>query len=65
MTQEITLLDLPRNDFAAARRYYEAKGKRISAEEFRVLILLQDDPDEFEERTAGWNVIQKPEPEIP
>lgn len=61
----MTLADVPRNDFGAARRYYESVGRRISSEEMRVLMKLQDDFEAFEERTRSWTVIQKPEPEFP
>jgi len=60
-----TLLDISRNDFEAARRYYEARGRRITEEEFHILVRFQDDPEEFERRTARWYVVEKPKPEFP
>lgn len=46
---------VPRNDFEAARQFYEA-SKPLRPDEYHMLVLSQDDPDAFIERTSDWEV---------
>lgn len=58
----MSIVDVPRNDVAAARRYYEAHGKRIDPDGMHMLLMLQDDPTELERVSKRWNVVKKAAP---
>ena len=49
------LAKIPRNDFVAAEAYYLARGW-LSSGEYTILMQLQDDTDQFEAKTTGWDV---------
>ncbi len=54
----MTLSEIPRNDMTAAWAYHDARG-HVSAEEFHVLMLLQDDQIAFVAQTKTWKVLAK------
>lgn len=62
-TAPTSVFQIGRNDFEAARRYYEA-NKPIGADEYTVLARLQDDLDAFLEATIDWQVTQEEEAAI-
>ena len=51
-----SLVDVPRNDLKAAQAFYNERGHRLTADEYRVLWKSQDDPAGFEEMAEDWNV---------
>jgi hypothetical protein len=53
----ISLVDIPRNDVKACERYYRAHGERISGAEWRVMWHLQDNPKAFERASISWRVV--------
>jgi len=56
----MTIGDIERNDLKACAAYYQARGRKITAEEAHILRLLQDDPADFDRMARAWRV-QKPE----
>jgi hypothetical protein len=52
-----SVFTVPRNDIAAARAFYEAKG-HLTDDEVRVLIKLQDDPSDLRAamKAESWEV---------
>jgi hypothetical protein len=56
--------DIPRNDLAAAERYYEERG-RLHPDEVEILAMLQDDPEEFFELSRDWTVTTERRSEVP
>lgn len=58
----MAIVDVPRNDVAAARRYYRAHGERIDPDAMHMLLMLQDDPTELERVSKRWTVV---EPDAP
>lgn len=51
------LIEVPRDDIDAARKYYQ-EHKPLSPDAVRTLLMLQDDPDELREvmRREEWEV---------
>lgn len=52
------LNDIPRNDFKAATAYYK-KHKPITADEYEMLSLLQDDVRAFLMNTQDWQIEEE------
>jgi hypothetical protein len=42
-----SVLDVPRNDIAACRAFYKARRGKVTGEDLRVLLQLQDDDTEL------------------
>lgn len=49
------ITEIPRNDIAACKRYYKAKGF-ITPEDGEMLAMLQDDPSELARVSKRWKV---------
>lgn len=47
--------DVPRNDTAAAREWYEA-NKPIRPEDMTILLMAQDDPTELMQISVEWDI---------
>jgi hypothetical protein len=58
--QTPALTELPRNDIAAARRYYESRGE-VSPDALSILYQLQDDSTELRRvvQAEGWKVRER------
>lgn len=48
----VSVYDLPRNDIAACRAFWASR--EISAEDWRIMLKLQDDPAELETASKRW-----------
>jgi hypothetical protein len=53
---DLSIADIQRNDLAAAEAYYKRRGRTLSADEYRILRGLQDDPAKFERLSRRWHV---------
>jgi len=56
--EDLSVTDLPRNSVAACKRYYLSQGKRITMEDFHILLMLQDDSAELKRlaKSEKWVV---------
>lgn len=48
-----SVYDLPRNDLEACRVLWQSRD--ITADEWRTMLLLQDDPETLVEAARGWS----------